>query len=216
MGIQQTWKNDGSLLESEVAISTNLWGINMSRWWFQPIWKTLVKLDHFPNFRDNNKKYLKPPPRYVLGPAYSHWFTVDLVTVCLGSLHTNEFRLFSHCGESWFWQAPMYAHNPKLRSLHCKHIFLPLYGLLVDQCSKTTTCSIFGTMKYCLVKSWSFLTVQKKTQLGLAEQLHPPLIQAQSVNCWTSFVQKNRLQKVVMNKIKSLTYHLNIYLVESS
>ena len=23
----------------------------------------LVKLDHFPNFRDENKKYLKPPPR---------------------------------------------------------------------------------------------------------------------------------------------------------
>ena len=31
-------------------------------WWFQPIWKILVKLDHFPNFRGENKKSLKPPP----------------------------------------------------------------------------------------------------------------------------------------------------------
>ena len=30
-------------------------------WWFQPIWKILVKLDHFPS-RGENKKYLKPPP----------------------------------------------------------------------------------------------------------------------------------------------------------
>ena len=32
-------------------------------WWFQPIWKILVKLDHFPRDRDENNKYLKPPPR---------------------------------------------------------------------------------------------------------------------------------------------------------
>ena len=33
-----------------------------SGWWFQPIPKILVKLDHFPSFRGENKKYLKPPP----------------------------------------------------------------------------------------------------------------------------------------------------------
>ena len=34
-------------------------------WWFQPIWKTWVKLDHFPQYRDEHKQiqYLKPPPR---------------------------------------------------------------------------------------------------------------------------------------------------------
>ena len=33
-------------------------------WWLnQPIWKNmLVKFDHFPKDRGENKKYLKPPP----------------------------------------------------------------------------------------------------------------------------------------------------------
>ena len=31
-------------------------------WWFQPVWKISVKLDHFPNFRDE-QKFLKPAPR---------------------------------------------------------------------------------------------------------------------------------------------------------
>ncbi len=35
---------------------------NQPSWWFQPIWKILVKLDHFPRDRGENKKYLKPPP----------------------------------------------------------------------------------------------------------------------------------------------------------
>ena len=35
--------------------------------WFQPIWKILVKLEIFPNFRGENKKCLKPPPRIYLG-----------------------------------------------------------------------------------------------------------------------------------------------------
>ena len=32
-------------------------------WWFGPIWKILVKLGHFANFRDEKQIYLKPPPR---------------------------------------------------------------------------------------------------------------------------------------------------------
>ena len=35
-----------------------------SSWWFLPIWKILVKLDHFPNFRGENKTYLKPPTSF--------------------------------------------------------------------------------------------------------------------------------------------------------
>ena len=35
---------------------------NFSGWWFQPIWKILVKMGIFPNVRDGNKKDLKPPP----------------------------------------------------------------------------------------------------------------------------------------------------------
>ena len=35
-----------------------------SGWWFQPIWKILVKLDYsISPGRDENKTYLKPPPR---------------------------------------------------------------------------------------------------------------------------------------------------------
>ena len=33
------------------------------RWWFQPNWKILVKLDHFPRYGWKFKKYLQPPPR---------------------------------------------------------------------------------------------------------------------------------------------------------
>ena len=32
--------------------------LKMSSWWFQPIWKILVKLDHFPRVRVENKKCL--------------------------------------------------------------------------------------------------------------------------------------------------------------
>ena len=38
-------------------------GKGETSWWFQPIFKILVKLDHFPKDRGENKKYLKPPPR---------------------------------------------------------------------------------------------------------------------------------------------------------
>ena len=34
----------------------NGWFRWISSWWFQPIWKILLKLDHFPNFRGENKK----------------------------------------------------------------------------------------------------------------------------------------------------------------
>ena len=36
-------------------------GSSSPSWWFQSIWKILVKLDHFPG-QGGNKKYLKPPP----------------------------------------------------------------------------------------------------------------------------------------------------------
>ena len=35
----------------------------LASWWFQPHWKILVKLDHFPT-RGENKKCLKPPPSW--------------------------------------------------------------------------------------------------------------------------------------------------------
>ena len=42
-------------------------------WWFQPNWKILVKLDHFPKDRDEHKKYLKPPP--IFSVAFSRYFS---------------------------------------------------------------------------------------------------------------------------------------------
>ena len=54
----------------------NLYGINKTRWWFQPNSKILVKIGIFPKFRGENKKYLKPPPRKGLPgfPIVSHVF----------------------------------------------------------------------------------------------------------------------------------------------
>ena len=40
-------------------------------WWFQPLWKIFVRLDHFPNFRGENKTYLKPPPIVYIFPLQS-------------------------------------------------------------------------------------------------------------------------------------------------
>ena len=49
----------------------------ISSWWFQPIWRILVKLDHFPKVRGKHKNMFQlPPPRYnikkrpwdILGP----------------------------------------------------------------------------------------------------------------------------------------------------
>ena len=35
----------------------------ITSWWFQPIWRILVKLGIFPKVRGENTKYLKPTPR---------------------------------------------------------------------------------------------------------------------------------------------------------
>ena len=43
-------------------------------WWFQPIWKILVKLDHFPPGRGENKNHLKPPPRRVCSKSIFRFF----------------------------------------------------------------------------------------------------------------------------------------------
>ena len=45
-------------------------------WWFQPIWKIFVKLDHFPNCRDENKNYLKPPPSSYCNSSPYWFFTI--------------------------------------------------------------------------------------------------------------------------------------------
>ena len=47
-----------------------------SSWWFQPIWKILVKLDHLPQGLGENQKCLKPPPSYLSGCS-PHLVTVE-------------------------------------------------------------------------------------------------------------------------------------------
>ena len=50
-----------------VSLTYDFGWVAISSWWFQPIWKIFVKLDHFPKDPGENKKCLKPPPRY---PCY--------------------------------------------------------------------------------------------------------------------------------------------------
>ena len=63
-----------------------------SSWWFQPLWKILVKMGIFPKFRGENKTYLKPPPSYTLG------FPTLLGFWCSGFLKLPFFFFF-------FWNA---------------------------------------------------------------------------------------------------------------
>ena len=60
------WVNDTMLLMGSLSVWVYISCIYMleitnclTSWWFQPIWKTLVKLDHFPKYRWTFKKHLK-------------------------------------------------------------------------------------------------------------------------------------------------------------
>ena len=163
MRIQQTWSK---WISKDFNESLGGWATHLKN--------MLGKLDHVPNvWGVTIKKNIWNHHLGMYWPLPKHWFTVDFMKVCLGSLHTNEFRLFSHC-ELGFWQAPMYVGYPQLSNLHCKQIFLPLDGLLVDQSSKTTTC----WMRYheiLLGQVLELLDSPIQTQLGVAEQLHPLL-----------------------------------------
>ena len=59
-----------------------------------PIWKILVKLDHFPKVRGENKKCLKPPPRYLL--TENTWI---LLVLTPGKIFCG-FNPGSNCGRS--------------------------------------------------------------------------------------------------------------------
>ncbi len=52
--------------------------------------KILVKLDHFPRDRDENKKYLKPPPSYYISYIHHH----NLSPVMVGYFPTKGSPLF--------------------------------------------------------------------------------------------------------------------------
>ena len=50
------------LLQGSLPGKKKWWDI-LPSWWFQPVWKILVKTVIFPN-RGEHKKYVKPPPSY--------------------------------------------------------------------------------------------------------------------------------------------------------
>ena len=58
-----------------------------SSWWLnQPIWQILLKLDHVPNFRGENKKYLKPPTSHIF-IAYLVPLLQNRKTCCCSQVH---------------------------------------------------------------------------------------------------------------------------------
>ena len=60
----------------------------LTGWWFQPLWKILVKLGIFPNFGEN-KKYSKPPPS---------WYLVKIS-------HISEFHVLMYIFGKIIWHS---------------------------------------------------------------------------------------------------------------
>ena len=81
--------------ESEEELE-ELWRYGcVSAWWFQSPWEILVKLDHFPG-RGENKKCLKPPPRYVFSPHFSQlWKDGELNPKSAGSTQQQIFTFLN-------------------------------------------------------------------------------------------------------------------------
>ena len=67
----------------------------IASWWFQPLWKIVVKLGIFSPGRDENKKYLKPPTRLIFrGDVCFQWSTVRVlarVVFLKKCSHSTEF-----------------------------------------------------------------------------------------------------------------------------
>ena len=75
-------------------------------WWFQPDWKISVKMRIFPKFgRDENKKYLKPPPRT---PFCCSWVIAPLQS-------TRSSHLPRHFHQGWLLQLPSPVPKPPSR-----------------------------------------------------------------------------------------------------
>ena len=72
-------KDFGSRLFQRPIIQSTWSDMIIYSWWLnQPNWKIWVKMDHFPNFRGENKKYLKPPPSHLRDPSNSAGFVTFL------------------------------------------------------------------------------------------------------------------------------------------
>ena len=96
-------------------------------WWFQPLWKTWVKMGIFPRVRGENKTYLKPPPSFVLRPKKNNpkflkcfplkWKNVMFFLVSEAVFFSKSDGLFlallSWVFEGWVWHV-----LPKLETHH--------------------------------------------------------------------------------------------------
>ena len=69
-----------------------MYGPTFSGCWFQPIWKILVKLEIFPNFRGEQKKYLKPPPNPFFWACSSQPLNLYYVSLSLGPTNHDVQR----------------------------------------------------------------------------------------------------------------------------
>ena len=87
-----------------LAASCQISGKYTTGWWFQPLWKNLVKLDHFPS-KGENKKCLKPPPKQPFNTFntwsfHAHWGlmprTQRLVQQDLRSFQSKQVNFCRH------------------------------------------------------------------------------------------------------------------------
>ena len=101
-------------------------------WWLnQPIWKILVKLDHFPRVRGENKKCLKPPlGKMVVFFIVECWFWRGLLSwipydsfLYRGTFHSNTHK-WSPSGPTkqiWTRKLLLKCTGTHLRHLWCCH-----------------------------------------------------------------------------------------------
>ena len=79
----------------------------LSGWWFQPIWKILVKWEIFPQIGVNIKKYLKPAPSYQFFRWTPTWLSLWIWAKPLQALVSStdasgaELQIPWHSQEMW-------------------------------------------------------------------------------------------------------------------
>ena len=97
----------------------------ISGWWFQHIWKILVKMGSSSPNRGENRKYLKPPPSYDI-PLNTDWFMTGslhwffIITIYLGLYHPQSHtqpRFFSLLNWIFCWDTTRMSDLDSLQSI---------------------------------------------------------------------------------------------------
>ena len=79
----------------------------ISSWWFQPISKVLVKLDHFPNFRGENKKIFE---------IWNHQLHPGRLTWNIQITHLENLE------RKTIWTKPLWGHVPAVHLPGCRFL----------------------------------------------------------------------------------------------